>query len=122
MGAYSVYLHAELLEFVPSRGKQRKMIMNFVRTFSESPDTPGLWLGDGGFSFGWPASFEMLSAHSGRKVAHVTSGSDGSFEVSLPPVKYVVVPGTLPWYAPMAHLPSANGSELVIVPQTRLRA
>jgi hypothetical protein len=61
---------------------------------------PGLWLGDGGFSFGWPASFAILSAHSGREIAHVSSGSDGSFEVSLPPGKYVVVPDLLPWYAP----------------------
>src|SRR2546426_12488784 len=62
--------------------------------------SPGLWLGDGGFSFGSPASFTVLSAHSGREVAHVSSGSDGSFEVSLPPGKYVVVPDEQAWYSP----------------------
>ena len=41
MADYSVFLHAELLEFVPSRGRQRKMIMNFVRSLAQSPDTPG---------------------------------------------------------------------------------
>ena len=63
--------------------------------------SPGVWLGDGGFSFGWPASFAVLSAHSGREIAHISSGSDGSFEVSLPPGKYVVVPDSLFWYAPI---------------------
>lgn len=62
--------------------------------------SPGEWIGDGGFSFGWPASFRVFRAHSCREIAHVTSGSDGSFEVSLPPGRYVVVPDTLPWYAP----------------------
>ena len=63
--------------------------------------SPGVWLGDGGFSFGWPASFAVLSAHSGREIAHISSGTDGSFEVSLPPGKYVLVPDTLSWYSPM---------------------
>ena len=62
--------------------------------------SPGVWIGDGGFSFGWPASFRVLARHSGREVAHVSSGTDGSFEVSLPPGKYVVVPDTFFWYAP----------------------
>src|SRR5512137_2146599 len=62
---------------------------------------PGVWLGDGGFSFGWPASFAVLSAHSGREITHVSSGTDGSFEVSLPPGKYVVVPDTTNWYSPI---------------------
>jgi hypothetical protein len=62
--------------------------------------SPGLWLGDGGFSFGWPASFAVLSAHSGREVAHVSTAFDGSFEVSLPPGKYVVVPDAQAWYSP----------------------
>jgi hypothetical protein len=61
---------------------------------------PGVFVGDGGFSFGWPASFSVLSARSGREVAHVSSGSDGSFEVSLPPGRYVVVPDSFPWYGP----------------------
>jgi hypothetical protein len=62
--------------------------------------SPGVWIGDGGFSFGWPASFRVFPAHSRRQIAHVTSGSDGSFEVSLPPGRYVVIPDPLPWYAP----------------------
>ncbi len=62
---------------------------------------PGVWLGDGGFSFGWPASFAVLSAHSGREITHVSSGTDGSFEVSLPPGKYVVVPDTTNWHSPI---------------------
>jgi len=54
--------------------------------------SPGLWVGDGGFSFGWSASFTVISAHSGRQVARVSSRTDGSFEVSLPPGEYVVIP------------------------------
>ena len=41
VGAYSVYLLLELLEFVPSRGKQRSLIMSFVRLLGENPDTLG---------------------------------------------------------------------------------
>jgi hypothetical protein len=63
--------------------------------------SPGIWLGDGGFSFPWSASFAVLSAHSGREVTHVSSDANGEFEVSLPPGKYVVVPNTLFWSAPM---------------------
>src|SRR5258707_13354328 len=32
--------------------------------------SPGVWIGDGGFSFGWPASLTVFSAYSGREVAH----------------------------------------------------
>src|SRR6266705_1896421 len=45
-------------------------------------------------SFPSPASFTVFSAHSGREIAHVSSDADGSFEVSLPPGDYVVVPDT----------------------------
>jgi hypothetical protein len=58
---------------------------------------PGLWVGVGGFTFGAPASFAVLSAASGHEVARVVSAADGSFAVSLPPGKYVVVPDTLAW-------------------------
>ncbi len=41
MGAYSVYLHRELLEVVPARGEQRRLIMSFVRSLADNPHTPG---------------------------------------------------------------------------------
>lgn len=41
MEAYSVYVHLELLEIVPSRGEQRKLIMNFIRSLGDNPYTPG---------------------------------------------------------------------------------
>ena len=41
MGAYSVYLHLELLEVVPTRGEQRRLIMTFVRSLADNPHTPG---------------------------------------------------------------------------------
>ena len=41
MGAYSVYLHLELLEVVPTRGEQRRLIMSFVRSLADNPHTPG---------------------------------------------------------------------------------
>ena len=41
MGAYSVYLHLELLEAVPSRGEQRRLIMTFIRSLADNPHTPG---------------------------------------------------------------------------------
>ena len=61
---------------------------------------PGVFLGDSWW-VSFPASLRVLSAHSGREVARVTS-SDlfGSFEISLPPGKYVVVPVASPGAVP----------------------
>jgi hypothetical protein len=56
--------------------------------------SPGVWIGDGGFSFPSPASFTILAARSGRVVRHVSSDANGSFQVSLPPGRYVIVPDT----------------------------
>ena len=58
---------------------------------------PGVWVGDtwwGGLAF----SFSVVSAHSGREVTHVSTGDFGSFELSLPPGQYVIVPDALPGY------------------------
>ena len=41
------------------------------------------------------SSFKVLSAHSGRQIGRFTTDADGSFTVSLPPGKYLVVPDTL---------------------------
>lgn len=41
MEPYAVYLHIGLLDAVPSRGEQRRMIMRFVRSLAERPNTPG---------------------------------------------------------------------------------
>jgi len=41
MAEYSVFLHLDLLSVVPSRGKQRKLIMDFVRMLAHNPETLG---------------------------------------------------------------------------------
>lgn len=41
MARYDVYLHFDLLESVPARGEQRRMIMAFVRSLAGQPHTPG---------------------------------------------------------------------------------
>ena len=41
MEAYAVYLHLDLLEIVPGRGEQRRLIMSFVRSLANHPFTPG---------------------------------------------------------------------------------
>ncbi len=41
MESYSVYLHFDLLEVVPRRGEQRRLIMNFIRSLAETPHRPG---------------------------------------------------------------------------------
>lgn len=41
MGRYAVYVHVDLLESVPRRGDERRLIMNFIRTLAETPNTPG---------------------------------------------------------------------------------
>ncbi len=60
---------------------------------------PGMWLGDGWW-MSYPASLRVLSAHSGREVARVSSDDLGFFDVSLPPGKYVVVPDMIPGSSP----------------------
>lgn len=41
MDRCSVYIHLELLEVVPARGDQRRLIMQFIRSLAQAPDTPG---------------------------------------------------------------------------------
>ena len=41
MADYSVYLHLDLLEIIPARGQQRRLIMNFVRSLASNPHAPG---------------------------------------------------------------------------------
>ncbi len=41
MESYSVYLHFDLLEVVPGRGEQRRLIMNFIRSLADAPHTLG---------------------------------------------------------------------------------
>jgi mRNA-degrading endonuclease RelE of RelBE toxin-antitoxin system len=41
MKPYAVCLHLELLEMVPSRGEQRRLIMSFIRSLADNPYTPG---------------------------------------------------------------------------------
>jgi len=54
------------------------------------------WLGDDDIlAYPTATSFTVLSAVSHRPVEHFTTASDGSFKVSLPPGKYVVVPDAL---------------------------
>ena len=61
--------------------------------------SPGVFLGDTWWVSS-PASFRVLSAHSGREVARITSDIFGSFQISLPPGKYVVVPVASPGAVP----------------------
>ena len=41
MEPYRIYLHVELLDAVPARGEQRKLIMEFVRSLAEAPHSLG---------------------------------------------------------------------------------
>ncbi len=41
MAPYDVYLHFGLLDSVPGRGQQRRMIMAFVRSLADQPYAPG---------------------------------------------------------------------------------
>jgi hypothetical protein len=38
---FSVYLHFDLLEAVPKRGDQRRLVMDFMRSLAEFLHTPG---------------------------------------------------------------------------------
>ncbi len=38
---YAVYVHLDLLECVPRRGPQRRLIMNFIRWLGDNPHAPG---------------------------------------------------------------------------------
>jgi hypothetical protein len=41
MAPYAVYLHLELLEIVPKRGRQHKQILQFIRSLAENPFSEG---------------------------------------------------------------------------------
>jgi len=41
MEPYRIFLHIELLDVVPARGKQRQRIMEFIRSLAEQPHLPG---------------------------------------------------------------------------------
>ena len=40
MEAYKVYVHIDLLDLVPVRGGQRKLVMSFLRSLAQDPHTP----------------------------------------------------------------------------------
>jgi len=46
MDPFSVYIHLELLEVVPSRGDQRRLIMRFIRSLAQTPEGQW-WKGNG---------------------------------------------------------------------------
>jgi hypothetical protein len=57
--------------------------------------SPGNWLGDGGFTYPAPTSFTVMSPRSRHPVGHFITASNSSFQVSLPPGKYIVIPDAL---------------------------
>jgi hypothetical protein len=57
--------------------------------------SPGNWLGDGGFVYPTAASFTVWLPHSRHPIGRFVTVADGSFQVSLPPGKYVVIPDAL---------------------------
>ena len=58
--------------------------------------SPGKWIGDDDIiTYPAPTSFTVFSPRSRRPVGHLTTASDGSFQVSLPPGKYVIIPDSL---------------------------
>ena len=44
MKPYRVFLHLDLVEALPARGRQRSLIMNFVRLLASEPQTLGDFL------------------------------------------------------------------------------
>jgi hypothetical protein len=57
--------------------------------------SPGLWLGDGDFTYPAPTSFTVMTPRSRHPIGHFATATDGSFQFSLPPGKYVVIPDVL---------------------------
>ena len=41
MARYAVYLHFELLDIVPKRGRQQQKILRFIQSLAENPFTEG---------------------------------------------------------------------------------
>lgn len=41
MESYRVFLHLDLLEAIPTKGRQKERIMEFVRLLAREPQTPG---------------------------------------------------------------------------------
>ena len=65
------------------------------------------------------ASITILSAHSGRELARVDSGVNGTFEISLNPGNYILVPETLadPWsFGAPPHYYTPDPIEITVKP------
>ena len=64
----------------------------------------GVWLSPGDLMLPTASSFSVLSARSGHKIGTFSADANGTFTISLPPGKYIVVPDTFTFgTAPFAN-------------------
>jgi len=58
---------------------------------------PGVWvwIGPGDVQMPVATSMDVMSAHNGRKVARISTDSEGNYSMSLPPGRYLLVPDVL---------------------------
>jgi hypothetical protein len=74
--------------------------------------SPGNWIGDGGFYYPTATSFSVWLPHSRHPVGNFSTAADGSFQVSLPPGIYIVIPDAL-----FALTPTPTSTEITVTPQ-----
>jgi hypothetical protein len=86
-----------LLAAPPNTGIQGQAVLYI--SYGTPVEEPGVWVGVGDVQLPVAASFSILAAYPGHKVGHLvghfTTDANGTFTVSLPPGKYVVVPDAL---------------------------
>jgi len=87
-----------LLAAPPNTGIQGQAFIHIPQFLVEV--RPGVFVGVGDFTCPVVTSFTILSAHSNRALGHFATDAGGTFEVPLPPGKYLLVPDTLLGLAP----------------------
>lgn len=65
---------------------------------------PDVWAGVGDLMMPVASSFNILSARSGHKIGSFSADANGTFNITLPPGKYIIVPDTFTF----GNFPSGN--------------
>jgi hypothetical protein len=72
----------------------------YISPVTPTEIAPDVWIGIPGIQLPTASSLKVLSKHSGREVARLTSDANGFYSIALPPGDYLLEPETLmlsPW-------------------------
>lgn len=106
-----------LLAAPPKSGIQGRAAL-YISYGTPVQEAPGIWATVGDLMGPTATSFSILSARSGHKIGDFSVDASGSFTVSLPPGKYILVPDTLKLGVfPFAYSLSADSFAVTVRPR-----